>query len=164
MKTFSKKGFTLVEVLIAMFILSIGIMAVVGMLTMSLRAGSFGRSTTVANRLVQQQIEQVRSMSFPTMQNFMCGLGVTQAPGFTGVCIPVPPSTHKWMVFTNRTAMDVKATYKVPTGGISGATYTVTMEIVKNYPVSDVDMITAKAEWRDMLGSHDTTAVTYVER
>jgi prepilin-type N-terminal cleavage/methylation domain-containing protein len=159
MKIMDKKGFTLVEVLIAMFILSVGILAVVSMLTTSLRSGSFGRATTVSNRLIQQQMEEAKSMGFSTMVNSMCGLGVPQAAGFIGSC-----TITKYMVFNNRTATDAKVNYSVPSGGLSSVTYEVTMQSVKNHPMKDVDMVTGKAKWADIYGEHNTTAMTYMER
>lgn len=163
MDTKNKKGFTLVEVLIAMFILSVGILAVVSMLTTSMRSGSFGRATTVSNRLVQQQLEETKSITFSTMVNQMCGYGVTQAPGFTGACTRNPVTGYN-MVFTNRSAVEYKVTYQVPGGGLSSVTYEVTMQNVKNHPMKDVDMVTAKAKWIDIYGEHNTTAMTYMER
>lgn len=163
MKIMNKKGFTLVEVLIAMFILSVGILAVVSMLTTSMRSGSFGRATTVANRLVQQQLEEVKSITFSTMVNNMCGYGVPQASGFTGACTRDPATGYK-IVFTNRSAVDYTVKYNVPSGGLSSVTYDVTMQNVKNHPMKDVDMVTAKAKWTDVYGVHETTAMTYIER
>lgn len=159
----TKKGFTIVEVLVAISILSIGIFAVISMLTTSLRSGSKGRAMTAANQVVQQQLEQVKVMTFDTMANNMCGYVLPQTPGFipTEPCIKVTT-----VVFTNRTAVDYTAKYNVPAslGDLSSITYDVTMQNVKNYPVTDVDMVAAKAKWSDVNGEHNTTAMTFIER
>lgn len=156
----AQKGFTLVEVLIATFIFAVGVLAVVSLLVSSLRANSLSRATTVATQVVQQQIEVIKSQSFDTTVNAMCGWGVTRTTGFTETC-----TQNKKVVFTNRTATDVACKYKLTSGDLSSITYDFTMQIVRDYPVADqADMVTGNARWRDWAGTHNVTAVTYVER
>lgn len=57
-------GFTLIEVLIALVVLSIGLAAMIPMLLQSIRANSFGKSTTEAASLSQDMLEQLRNEPF----------------------------------------------------------------------------------------------------
>jgi prepilin-type N-terminal cleavage/methylation domain-containing protein len=57
------KGFTLVEILIAIFVLSVGIVAVLYMFPIGLEVGKSSQMTTIANQLAQAKIEEVMSKS-----------------------------------------------------------------------------------------------------
>lgn len=165
MKIYSeKKGFTLVEILVAMFILSIGIMAVVSMMVTSIRFTGRSRAATGANRLVQKQMEGVKSMTIDTTVNKMCDGSL---PGFiSGSCLPVAGYSKTANIFGNRTAYERSANYQASStlGDFSVVRYKVVMQKVGNYPRADVDMITVRAEWTDIAGLHKVTALTYMER
>lgn len=166
MKIYSeKKGFTLVEILVAMSILSIGIMAVVSMMVTSIRFNGRSRAATVANRLVQKQMEDVKSMTIDTTVNKMCDGSLA---GFvSGTCLPVAGYSKTPNIFGNRTAYERSANYLTASGdlgNLSSARYKLVMQKVGNYPRADVDMITVRAEWTDLAGLHKVTAMTYMER
>lgn len=55
------EGFTLIEVLIALVVLSIGMAAMIPMLLHSVRGNSFGKATTQAATLSQDLLERLRS-------------------------------------------------------------------------------------------------------
>lgn len=58
------KGFTLIEVLIAMVVLSVGLLGVAG-LTLSIRAGnSYSRNVTTATIIAQQRLEQAQRVGY----------------------------------------------------------------------------------------------------
>lgn len=139
-----------------MSIFSVGILAVVSMLVTSLRTTSFGRAITVANQLVQQQMEQAKSMTFNTTVQKMCDGGTA------GFILPCTPAS-KYTVFGTRTTTERKAQYKA-SSTLSNVTYDVIMKSVKNHPVTNVDMVEGKVQWSDVTGSHNVTAVTYIER
>lgn len=165
MGTYKESGFTLVEVLVALFIFSVGAMAVVSMIDTSLRATSFSRAMTGASQVVQREMEAVKSMSFNTAVQKMCD-GTTS--GFGPSWLPTPQSCtypSKYL-FNNRTTTDINVKYKTSDtlGGLTNLTYDITMQSVKNYPITDVDMITGMAVWTDRNGSHKVVAVTYMEK
>ena len=57
----NNKGFSLVEVLIAIFILSIGLLGVAGMQVTAISANSFAQTGTVAIALAEEMVDRVRS-------------------------------------------------------------------------------------------------------
>lgn len=58
------KGFTLIEALIAIFILTIGISAVLTMFPLGLQVGNFSQMTTIASELAQAKTEEILSKSY----------------------------------------------------------------------------------------------------
>ena len=54
------KGFTLLEVMIAMVILAIGLLGLATMQIMAIKGNSFGQQMTVASTFAQNQLEQMR--------------------------------------------------------------------------------------------------------
>ena len=58
------KGFTLIEALIAIFILTIGISAVLCMFPLSLQIGNFSQMTSTAAQLAQAKAEEIISKSY----------------------------------------------------------------------------------------------------
>jgi prepilin-type N-terminal cleavage/methylation domain-containing protein len=62
-RSFGKKGFTLVEVLIGLIILAIGILAIAGMQITSLVGTSFSNNLTQASVLAQDRLEFLKGLS-----------------------------------------------------------------------------------------------------
>ncbi len=54
------KGFTLLEVMIAMVILAIGLLGLASLQIMAIKGNSFGQQMTVASTIAQNQLEQLR--------------------------------------------------------------------------------------------------------
>lgn len=68
MKIFSNpKGFTLVEAIIAIFIITIGIVAVLQLFPVSLQQQKMAEMSTVASQLGQEKIEEILSQSYETL-------------------------------------------------------------------------------------------------
>ena len=63
------KGFTLLEALITIVIVSIGMLGVASLQIMAIKAGSFGQQTTVASTLAQNKMEHLRQVTFDTVAN-----------------------------------------------------------------------------------------------
>lgn len=61
----NENGFTLVEVLIAVFLLSIGLMATTSMQTTAIKANKFAKDTTLAIQSADEIIERIRMSSNP---------------------------------------------------------------------------------------------------
>ncbi len=60
----SQEGFTLLEVMIAVFVFSIGILATVSMQISSLRGNSLANSNTVAASIASSVIEELRPLAY----------------------------------------------------------------------------------------------------
>lgn len=60
----NQRGITLVEVLVALIVLSLGIMAVGGIFPTATRTGIQSRSMSAANYYAQQKLEELRSLNW----------------------------------------------------------------------------------------------------
>lgn len=60
----NEKGFTLLEVLVAGFILTIGLLGIAGMMTSAIRGNDFGKRMTAAENLAQQRLEEFKNLSY----------------------------------------------------------------------------------------------------
>lgn len=149
-----KSGFTLIEILIAMFILSVGIMGVTGMFTTSMKAGVLGRNATVGNRLAQNLMEQVKTQTFSSALADMCTS--------TGIlnCITTPDTTTYVAGDTDTGA----GTFTEASGGINVASYSVTLQQVENTPITGLNTVTVTVAWSDAFGAHTTRLITYIEK
>ena len=83
------KGFTLVEVLIALVILAIGLAGLVPAVVGSFRGNRFGVTTTQTATFSQDKLEELRRLDFATLLA-SCGSAQTNTPA-TGV-------TRRWTV------------------------------------------------------------------
>jgi type IV pilus assembly protein PilV len=54
------KGFTLLEVMIALVILAVGLLGLASLQVMAIKGNSYGQEMTVASTLAQNQLEQLR--------------------------------------------------------------------------------------------------------
>lgn len=57
-----QKGFSLLEVMIAVFITAVGLVGILSLANISLRASSFGENRLIASGLAQEGIEIIRDM------------------------------------------------------------------------------------------------------
>jgi type IV pilus assembly protein PilV len=64
----STKGFTLIEVMIALVILATGLLALMTMQIVSIRTNAFSSEMTYASMLAQSRLEQIRNMSYDSVQ------------------------------------------------------------------------------------------------
>jgi type IV pilus assembly protein PilV len=60
-------GFTLIEVMIALVILATGLLALMTMQIVSIRANAFSSEMTYASMLAQGRLEQIRNMSYDSI-------------------------------------------------------------------------------------------------
>ena len=63
----SDNGFTLIEVMVSMIILSIGVLGLAPLMAVSVTGNSFSNEATRANVLAQDRIEQLKNMAFGAM-------------------------------------------------------------------------------------------------
>ncbi len=64
----SDKGFTILEVLIAITVLSVGILAVSSLMGTSIKSSSYSQALTQANNYAQERIETLQSISYNNLQ------------------------------------------------------------------------------------------------
>jgi prepilin-type N-terminal cleavage/methylation domain-containing protein len=62
------RGFTLIEVLIAMVILVVALVAMAQLMAISLRMQQLGRNQTAATRLAQDKVDELMSQNFNVLQ------------------------------------------------------------------------------------------------
>jgi type IV pilus assembly protein PilV len=118
----STKGFTLIEVMIALVILATGLLALMTMQIVSIKANAFSSEMTYAAMLGQGRLEDVRNMDYDAVTAF--------AP----VTLPVDPTTKgvayriERQVQDNTPATDMKTVTLIidwlgsPAGSATGET------------------------------------------
>ncbi len=122
-----KKGFTLLEVLIAICLLTVGMMGLVSLQSRGIRGNDLGNRTTQAVALAQDQLEQLIDSG-------------------TGVNFPLPvPSPNPFSDLNN----PVDETGN--TGGIFTRSWTVS---AVGSPVTDAQQVDVNVEWTDIIGLH----------
>ena len=61
-----KKGFTLLEVLVGMLILSMGLLMLMPMMMVSMNANDFARGFTEASMLIKEKMEEIKNIENPS--------------------------------------------------------------------------------------------------
>ncbi|MDP2855433.1 MAG: prepilin-type N-terminal cleavage/methylation domain-containing protein [Smithellaceae bacterium] len=86
MKRFEyNKGFTLIEVLIAIVILTIGLLALVSVTVMVIKGNSLNRGITTATTLANQQLETLKNTSYSGIDSSSaCPSTWSTVTGFSG--------------------------------------------------------------------------------
>lgn len=88
-----KKGVTLLEVLAALVIFTVGVVAVVGLFAQGLAAGVDAESTTIAATLARQRLEELRNLDFDTGIVSEARAGVEGFAGFQRQVTVTTPQT-----------------------------------------------------------------------
>jgi prepilin-type N-terminal cleavage/methylation domain-containing protein len=70
-------GFTLIEVLVAMVILTVALVALAGLMAITLRMQMLGRNETAAVRLIQSKIDEIVNINFSTTTTANVGGSLT---------------------------------------------------------------------------------------
>jgi len=81
----SKNGFTIIEALVSIFVLSMGITACIGLASSALRSSEISKNRLIAANLAQEGIEVVRNIrdsNWLASQNFDYGLSDNTNPGY----------------------------------------------------------------------------------
>jgi prepilin-type N-terminal cleavage/methylation domain-containing protein len=76
------EGFTLIEVMIAIVILTIGLLALVSVTVMVIKGNSLNRGITTATTLANQQLETLKNTSYDTIPLSTSWSDVTNFPGY----------------------------------------------------------------------------------
>lgn len=162
-------GFTVVEVLIALAVLSIALIALASLATQSMKATETGKRLTQALNIANEKMEILKAIPYPNIQTDGndgsiqrdCSLTGANPPVFT--CTPAPNTvtidenpaiaddemdfTWQWTV----TYVDLDN---------DGAFYTIAPIIDGN----DVKKIEVRVQWTDIFGPHTTTLGTLRSR
>ena len=83
-----KKGFTLLEVMVAVVVLAFGLLAIMHLFPIGLRASKISRDTTVASLLAQAKIEELRNTGWASLSSSTTTEGygtITNYPQFKRV-------------------------------------------------------------------------------
>ncbi|MDO8681249.1 MAG: prepilin-type N-terminal cleavage/methylation domain-containing protein [Acidobacteriota bacterium] len=92
-----ERGFTLVEAMVAMVILTIGLVSLAELLAVSLRMQQLGRNETQAVRLTTDKLDQLNSLNFDTALTIQIGGSLT-ANVANHFDTDVPGYTRRWLV------------------------------------------------------------------
>jgi len=87
------KGFSLIEVLIALVILAISLLALAGLMATTVKNNSFGSHITEASTFAQDKLEEFRAMRWDDVQVTPPGLDTDNRSGSTGIAY-----TRNWTV------------------------------------------------------------------
>jgi type IV pilus modification protein PilV len=103
--TLSKKskGFSLIEVLIALVILSISLLALAGLMVQTTQNNSFGSHMTEASTVAQDALERLRARPYNSMMG-----GVDSITGSTGQAY-----ARNWVLVKNADSTEADATITV---------------------------------------------------
>lgn len=66
-RVIEKKGFTLLEVMITLVILSVGMLGLASMQIMAIKGNSFGQRLSIASTLAQNKLEEIRQVAFDSI-------------------------------------------------------------------------------------------------
>jgi type IV pilus assembly protein PilV len=86
-------GFTLIEVMVALVILSFSLLALAGLMVTTTKNNSFGSHVTEAATLAQDKLEELRAIRW---DNIIEGANMDQKSSSTGINY-----TRNWNVVTN---------------------------------------------------------------
>ena len=64
MRTLNNKGFSLIELLIAVTVLAVGLLAVAGLQGTAIQGNSHGNTISQATTIAQDRIEEIRDMDY----------------------------------------------------------------------------------------------------
>ena len=102
MQPSNDRGFTLVEVLVAFVILTIGLVSMAELMAITLRMQQLGRNQTAAARMAQDKIDELMSQNFATSAQVSIGGSLTadvanhfDIPTLNGVA---QPYRRRWRV------------------------------------------------------------------
>jgi type IV pilus assembly protein PilV len=112
-----QEGFTLLEIMVALVILSIGLIALAGLQISALRGNTFSKRMTTAVSIAETKLEQIKNMSYGTIQSEST-TSVTQSNiNFTRQVIVTDNTTSK-TVEVKVTWVNGSKSYTVPVSTI----------------------------------------------
>jgi len=127
-------GFSLIEIMIAMFIFAVGILAVSIMFDTSFRYGGGAKTLNIANRLTQTTMEQLSSYGYQNVLNDMPDRNGTPGSNYTVATSGGVTTKTNWEYRDRSLAVTTNA---------SEAYYTLTVEVKESYVVDAGNAVTA---------------------
>lgn len=148
---FREKGLTLAEVILSAAIISVAVLALVGLFPTALQNVRYGGHMSQASSLAQEMIELIRTQSFATVSSYNnLDTRLAPPPTLTGA-----PFAH-----FNRWKTDIAPLN--PAGALPQGWGTV--QVVENaLGLADLKQVTITVGWRES-GNQTITIVTYVAR
>jgi type IV pilus modification protein PilV len=153
-------GFTLVEVLVALFIFAVGMLAVASMQAQSIRGNSFSDLLTVATTLAEAQMEHLLSLASTNSAlqdsnpaNNANLLGATDTSGATG--------SGQWDGHCDDANSDGSPDLLNRQGSASGQgpfLFRRIWNVASNYPATGFTTVVVIVQWRDQRGNHQVYA------
>jgi prepilin-type N-terminal cleavage/methylation domain-containing protein len=154
----AERGFTLLELLIAMAVMAFGMLGVVGMLLVAVKGNAFGSRMTQATALAQSKMEQMRNEDYDNLY-------ANCAAGFPDPCTSAPANMNTIAANDSGTGGDAF------TGGSGDGLWSYTyasppettplptgMELAwgvrRNYPQPRLIYLVAVARWKERDGYH----------
>ena len=146
-----KRGLTLAEVLLAAAIISVAVLAIVGLFPTALQNVRYGGHMSQASSLAQEMVELIRTQPFATVSSYNNLDTRLPAPG--GLPPPVPAHFTRWTT-------DIAPAN--PAGALPQGWGTV--QVAENaLGLADLKQVTITVGWRES-GNQTITIVTYVAR
>ena len=145
-----KRGLTLPEVLLSAVIISVAVLALVGLFPTALQNVRYGGHMSQASSLAQEMIELIRTQPFDTVFSYN-GLDTRNAPP------PLPPAV---LAHFNQWRNDIAPAN--PAGALPQGWGTIQV-INSALGLADLKQVTITVGWREG-GNQTLTVVTYVAR
>ena len=151
------EGFTLIEVLIAVSIFSVALIALASLATQGMKATETGKRLSQAVNVANHKIEAMKAVPYANIQSTgtdggmgrTCGGAAGTPPVFT--CTPTSPTeTYESLSFT----WSYTVTY-IDLDGDSG--YYMTSPVIDPGDMKRIDLTVT---WTDLFGGHTVTVVT----
>jgi len=153
-------GFTLLEVLVALFIFAVGMLAVASMQAHSIRGNTFSDLLTVATTLAEAKMEELLSLSSThqalqdsNLSNNANLLGATDTSGATG--------SGQWDGHCDDANSDGSPDLLNRQGSASGQgpfLFRRIWNVASNYPATGFTTVVVIVQWRDQRGNHQVYA------
>lgn len=126
----NNRGFTLIEVLISVFILSVGLLAVAALQTTAMTANTSSMNTTVGVQMAEEMVDRIRANAgnTPDIYNNIN----TKTTSCTGLVDPALGDCTQWKS-------------RLASSGLPGAFGTVTVQA--DTPFSKVSTVTVTVTW-----------------
>ena len=148
---FREKGLTLPEVLLSAVIISVAVLALVGLFPTALQNVRYGGHMSQASSLAQEMIEMIRTQPFTLVSSY----------NNIDTRLPAPPTlTGAPLAHFNRWTTDIAPAN--PAGALPQGFGTV--QVLENaLGLADLKQVTITVGWRES-GNQTITLVTYVAR